>query len=194
MRKICLLAAMIVAVLGSARPARADGFIIPFVGADFSGDSGSCRTITPCSPKQLVYGGDVGFMVGGLLGVEGDFAYAPHFFGEGSGLSDNYVATAMVNARVGIPAGPVRPYVVGGIGVIHTDVSQSTVGLYNAITNNDIAFDVGGGLMVFFGAHVGVQGDVRYMRTFNKLSITPLDLNNAALEFGRGTIGLVLRF
>ena len=85
-------------------------------------------------------------------------------------------------------------FMVGGIGVVHTDISASSVGLYNAFTNNAFAFDAGGGLMVFFSDHVGVRGDLRYVRTFDKIQFAPLQLNNAALQFGRGTIGLTLRF
>jgi opacity protein-like surface antigen len=194
MKCLRVIAWTILTLISCAASARAEGFLIPFIGYDFSGDSGDCRTITPCTPKQITYGGAVGFMVGGVLGLEGEVAYAPHFFGEGSGLADNSVTTAMVNALAGIPLGPVRLYGAGGVGVIHTDVSQSTSGLYNAVTNNNIGFDLGGGLMVFFSQHVGFRGDVRYLQTFDSLSIAGLNLNNAKLKFGRGTLGLALRF
>jgi hypothetical protein len=88
----------------------------------------------------------------------------------------------------------VRPYAVGGVGVLHTDINASTTGLYNAFTNNAFAFDAGGGLMVFFADHVGVRGDLRYVRTFDKIQFAPLQLNNVALQFWRGSIGLTLRF
>jgi len=181
-------------LLTTGATARADGLFTPFWGWDFGGDAGSCRSLTPCDPKQTTFGASIAFMVGGIVGIEGDFGYAPHFFGEGNALSDNHVLTVMGNILLGAPIGPVRPYAVGGIGVVHTDISASSVGLYNAFTNNAFAFDAGGGLMVFFSDHVGVRGDLRYVRTFDKIQFAPLQLNNAALQFGRGTIGLTLRF
>src|SRR4051812_12996769 len=106
-----------IAILIPAAPAHADGLIIPFIGADFGGDAGDCRGVTPCSSKQLTYGVGIGFMVGGVIGFEGEIAHAPKFFGESSARGDNYLLTAMANVLVGVPIGPVRPYAVGGIGV-----------------------------------------------------------------------------
>jgi opacity protein-like surface antigen len=181
-------------LLTTSATARADGLFTPFWGWDFGGDAGDCRSLTPCDPKQTTFGASLGFMVGGIFGLEGDFGYAPHFFGEGNALSDNHVLTFMGNVLIGAPIGPVRPYAVGGVGVVHTDINASTVGLYNAFTNNALAFDVGGGLMVFFSDHVGVRGDLRYMRTFDTIQFAPLQLNNVALQFWRGTLGLSLKF
>src|SRR5262245_41368831 len=150
MRAGAVRTVLCIALIALARPAAADGLITPFIGYDFGGDAGECETAAvDCSTKQLAYGGSLGFMVGGFLGLEGDVGYAPHFFGEGSARGDNHVLTGMGNVLVGIPAGVVRPYGLAGLGVIHTDVSRSDVGLYNAFTNNSFAFNVGGGLMVF---------------------------------------------
>ncbi len=186
--------AAFVAVLVAPAAARADGLIMPFVGADFGGDAGDCRGVTPCSSKQLTYGVGFGFMVGGVIGLEGEIAHAPHFFGEGSARADNYVLSGMVNILVGVPIGPMRPYVVGGIGVLHTDINQSTTGLYNAYSNNSFAFDVGGGLIGMFSQHVGVRGDLRYVRTLQDITFTSFEVNNKQLQFGRGSIGVVFRF
>jgi opacity protein-like surface antigen len=190
----CVLVAAIVALALTPRPARADGLIVPFVGADFGGDAGNCEGITPCSSSQLAYGVGIGFMVGGVVGFEGEFAYAPHFFGEGDARGDNHVLTVMANVLAGVPAGPVRPYVVGGVGVINTDISQSSIGLFNAYSNNSFALNFGGGLMILFSAHVGVRGDLRYLRTLQEVDFPQFGFDNKQLQFGRGTVGVVFRF
>jgi hypothetical protein len=77
-----------------ARPARADGLITPFVGADFGGDAGDCRGVTPCVSKQLTYGVGAGFMVGGMLGLEAEIAYAPRFFGDRRTRADEHTEAA----------------------------------------------------------------------------------------------------
>jgi opacity protein-like surface antigen len=182
------------AVLIMPAPARADGLITPFFGYNFSGNAGDCSSNPSCATTQYTYGVAFGFMAGGLLGLEEDIAYAPHFFGSASDRSDNYVFTAMTNVLVGIPAGPVRPYALGGIGLIHTDISKSTIGLYNALSNNNVGFDAGGGLMVIFSRHVGVRGDLRYTRSFNSIDFSQFQLNNAKLNFWRTYGGVVFRF
>jgi hypothetical protein len=184
-----------VLVLAAPAAARADGFITPFVGADFSGDAGTCPTLaTNCSENRLTYGVGVGFMVGGIVGFEGEFAYAPHFFGEATQLSDNFLSTAMGNVLLGIPIGPVRPYGTVGFGVLHTDVNQSATGLYNAYSNNSFAMNTGGGVMILFSQHVGIRGDLRYVRTLQALQFSQFGFTDKQLQFGRGYFGVVFRF
>lgn len=175
-------------------PARADGLITPFVGADFGGDAANCPSAIPCSSNQLSYGIGLGFMVGGVVGIEAEVADAPHFFGEGSGLGDSHVLTAMGSVLVGVPLGAVRPYVTGGFGLVHTGISQSTIGLYNAYTNNSFAFQAGGGLIGMFSQHVGLRGDLRYLRTLQDLNFTEFNLDSKQLSFWRGAFGVVFRF
>jgi hypothetical protein len=50
--------------------------------------------------------------------------------------------------------------------------------------------------MIFFASHVGIRGDVRYMRTAQASDI--LDLSGSGdsgnLDFGRGSLGFIIRF
>jgi opacity protein-like surface antigen len=191
---VCILSFAIAGTLLAPRPARADGLIMPFVGADFGGNAGNCSGVTPCESRQLSYGVGIGFMVGGVVGFEGEIAHAPRFFGEGGARADNYLLSVMANLLVGVPIGPVRPYGVFGIGVLHTDVNRSDIGLYDAYTNNSVALQAGGGLMVLFARHVGVRGDLRYARTLQNLTLPQFDLADKSLEFWRGAFGVVFRF
>jgi opacity protein-like surface antigen len=175
-------------------PARADGLITPFIGSDFGGDAGNCAELLPCDSSQLSYGVGLGFMVGGVVGFEGEFAYAPHFFGDVSGRPDNSLTTVLANVIAGVPIGAVRPYVVGGIGVIHTNVSELNLSVANALSNNSVALDVGGGLMILFSAHVGVRGDLRYLRTLSDIKFSELGLTDKQLQWARGSFGVVFRF
>jgi opacity protein-like surface antigen len=182
------------AILVMPLPARADGLITPFVGADFGGDAGDCAKLVPCTSNQLSYGLGLGFMIGGVIGFEAEVANAPHFFGDVSERASNHVLTVMANVIAGVPIRAVRPYASGGIGVVHTDISQSTGGVSRALTNNSVALDVGGGLIVLFAQHVGVRGDLRYVRTLQDLAFQQLDLPNKQLQYARGSFGLVFRF
>jgi hypothetical protein len=189
-----VLPVVLVVLLLAPATARADGLITPYVGYDFGGNAGSCGNVPGCKTKQVTWGGGLGFMVGGVLGIEADFSYAPHFFGESSQRSDNYVLTVMGNLIAGVPIGPIRPYAVGGVGLLRTDISRSPSGLYNALTDNSVAFDIGGGMMGFFSNHVGLRGDIRFVRSFSTLSFSAFDLSDENLEFWRGVFGVTFKF
>src|SRR5688572_19595916 len=96
--------ALMLLVLVSA-PARADGFIVPFVGYNFGGDSGNCPSLTDCTEKRLNFGVAFGSM-GPVVGFEQDISYARNFFGETPGAG-NSVFSAMSNLLLGIGVGPV---------------------------------------------------------------------------------------
>ena len=84
----------------------------------------------------------------------------------------------------------------GGIGLIHTDISKSSTGLYDAFSNNSFGLEVGGGLIGMFSPHVGVRGDLRYLRTLQDINFSSaeFDLGSKALQFWRGSFGVVFRF
>jgi len=130
--------------------------------------------------------------VGWLFGIEGDIGYAPDFFGESETFGTNSLLTAMGNLIVNVPAGPVRPFVTGGIGLVRTRLDL--IGTSNAgVDTNDLGYNFGGGVMVFLPAHLGIRGDIRYFRTFSDISIPVLgDIDNKSIRFTRITVGLVI--
>ena len=60
--------------------------------------------------------------------------------------------------------------------------------------NNNFGWDLGGGLMIFFGSHFGLRGDIRYIHAFQDLSIVGFKLGDTKLDFGRASGGIVLQF
>src|SRR5207249_3634537 len=105
-------------------PARAQGFISPFAGFNFGGDSANCVSLTNCSEKRLNWGASIG-KTNGVFGVEEDIAYAPDFFGKTAG-ANNAVLTVMSNLMLVVPAGPVQPYALIGLGLIRAHVQSVT--------------------------------------------------------------------
>src|SRR5690348_7555255 len=94
-----LIAFVVVLSLASVVPAHADGFITPFLGYNFGGDSGAnCVSFSNCDDKRLNWGVSLG-STHGIFGAEVDFGYAPQFFGKTSG-GDNAVLTLMANLMV----------------------------------------------------------------------------------------------
>jgi len=176
--------------IGTATPARAQGFISPLIGLDFGGDA-QCPNLTGCQDKKVNASVSFGAM-GNLLGFEEEIAYAPDFFGSAAGLSSS-VLTVMSNVMVVPKIGPVRPYVEGGIGLIKTHVDLTTTSVFTT-SNNGLGWDVGGGVMGFIGDHVGLRGDLRYVHAFKDLTVLGFTLSNAKLNYGRASVGVVLKF
>jgi len=184
------VAAMAVALVCIASPARAQGFISPFIGYNFGGDSG-CPQITNCEDKHANYG--VGFgALGSIVGFEAEIAHTSEFLGNSPNESTS-VLTFMGNFMLAPKFGPVQPYGEAGLGLIRTSIES--VGQSN--DENQFGYDLGGGLIVFFGQHVGLRGDVRYLHSFQLLDFSQfpsLQVRDNKLDFGRASIAVVFKF
>src|SRR5262245_41479600 len=86
-----------------AGPAHAEGFISPYIGFNFGGDSANCLSLQDCEERRANFGVSLGVRRG-IFGLEQDIAYAPDFFGETDGGS-NAVLTVMSSLMLIIPAG-----------------------------------------------------------------------------------------
>jgi opacity protein-like surface antigen len=190
--------ALVLVTTAGAGVARADGFIVPFYGVNFAGDAGGGRIADAFEAKRHTWGASFAFMGGGVFGVEGDVAYSPDFFGK-TDLGGSSVLTLTGNLLLGIPFGGqqgfgIRPYGLVGVGAIRPegegfDNNLLDFGDYKA------AWTFGGGVMMFFTTHVGIRGDLRYIRTFEAVELLDIeDAGDENLDFGRGSIGLVVRF
>lgn len=178
-------------------PARAAGLIVPFVGYNFGGDSsGNCVSLTNCKEKRTNFGVSLVSM-GPVFGLEEDISYAKNFFGDTPGTG-NSVFSLMTNLLMGAGGGPVRPYVLGGIGLIRPHVSSLTGSLTGALPGvgttgkNALGYDIGGGVTGMFGSHIGIRGDVRRFHTFQDLNL--LVVKGQRLDFWRASAGLALGF
>jgi len=185
-----------IVVLGAcaltARPAAAQGFISPFLGFDYGGDSG-CPTASNCENKHSNLGVSGG-KLGAIAGAEVEFAYARDFFGDTPGV-DSSVLTLMTNVIVGPRIGVIRPFVLGGVGLIKSHVELDAGSLLDS--SNNFGWNIGGGLMLMFGEHVGVRGDIRRFKSFQDIGILDvigLDLSEEKLTYNRASAGLVLAF
>jgi opacity protein-like surface antigen len=204
-----LITTGVIAIISAAAPrtASADWVLTPFLGVNFGGSADvSGNGGTALSNKfehKIDYGVSLAGMGKGIIGGEVDFGYSPNFFATtpGSGFqftNASNVTTLTGNLIIGAPAGrhggSVRPYVVGGVGLVRTKV-QDAAEFFDVSTKNDFGFDVGGGVMGFFNEKVGLRGDVRYFRSFRGSSsdtLTGLALSD--FHFWRGSIGLSLKF
>ena len=61
--------------------------------------------------------------------------------------------------------------------------------------NNMFGWNAGAGVMGFFNDHVGLRGDIRYLRSFeNQLGQNDIDFTGPGqFHFWRAAVGVVLR-
>ena len=191
LRRFAIGAAVFVLFTLAASPARAQTYFVPFFGFDFGEDAGDCASILgDCEVKRSTYGFNVGHLSHGIFGFEADFAYAPGFFGD-SPDAPNSVLTLMPNLVVGVPAGPVRLYLTGGLGLIRTNVEANLGSLFST-SDMGWGYNFGGGMMVLLPAHLGLRVDYRNIRSASDLSILGADLPGAKISYSRVVFGLVL--
>jgi len=176
--------------------ARADGLFTPFIGYNFGGNAGETFS-DGADAKRLDWGASLGWMGGGVFGLEADLGYSPDFYGKND-VGGSSALSLMGNVLIGVPFGGqqgfgVRPFGLVGIGILRSDLDSfdDVIGL----DNSEVSWNFGGGLMMFFTSHVGLRGDVRYFRTFGDVNFGPIEVTDKeAVDYARGSIGLVLRF
>ena len=186
---------VVVSILLAAPSANAQGYIAPSLGVVFGNPSAEGRA------DFIV---DLGWLSRfEPLGLELDAMYAPSFFGNEGPYGENSVTTIMGNiiaaggggrGRFGARRrGLMRPYVSGGVGVMHEVVTTPVAA--NKISNTDLGVNLGTGVMAFAGRSFGVRGDLRYFRDLKDTqSGNTTNIDFGAFHFWRASIGIMLAF
>ena len=192
------LSAALLICAGFATEARADGFVSPFLAVNFGGEAGGTFNNNVRDRNRATFGGNVGFMGGGIFGVELDVAYTKKFYGEGAVVGDNSLLTIMPALILGIPVGGqqgpgIRPYATAGVGMMRRELNISG---FDVFEGSDLAYSLGGGVMGYFSNHVGIRADYRFFRNFevDEASLTNIDFHRGAFDFSRAAVGVLFRF
>jgi opacity protein-like surface antigen len=198
--RFLIMAAFALALVALApTPARADGFVVPFVGANFGAEVGRPIGVALKDRNIVTFGVGMGVMGGGVFGVELDLGYTTQFSPQPAAVDGtNNLLTVMPALILGIPVGGqtgggVRPYAVAGLGLVRRNVD---FGSLDSLSESDLAYTLGGGLMVFFADHVGVRGDVRYIRNFqiDEIGLSGVSVDRGTFDLGRASLGVLFRF
>jgi hypothetical protein len=184
-----MLAMSAVMALG-ATAARAEVMITPFAGVAFGGVTERSRA---------TYGVALGFLGHGVVGFEAEFATTPDFFGnstQGRVFTKNNVVTLMGSVLLAVPAGPVRVYGVAGAGLMKSRLEASAF-LFD-VNGTDFGINFGGGLIGYFGSHVGLRADLRYFRDLSDLNpsgeVVDFELKLGKVDYWRAVGGLTFKF
>ena len=180
----------LVIIMVTTAEARAQGYISPMLGFNFGGVSG-CPELPGCTDNQKTFSIAAGGF-GTIFGAEAEVAHSPHFFGEAPGLSSSSALTMMGNVMLGPKAGPVRPYMLAGAGIMqpHFELRTSSV-----LTLHDtvLGYAIGGGMFAA-GDHFGVRADLRYFHSFPDVIIAGVALPSEKLNYSRISAGIVIQF
>lgn len=190
---------LLVVLCSSPREARAQYLFVPFVGGAFAGSTAFLDLEQGAGSTQLILGGSVGWLGAGILGVEGDLAYAPRFFERdnfaGAIVGSNVVTlsgSVIVAVPLSVSEYSLRPYATGGIGLIHSGIEYLVSPVSESVDDNSLGFNVGAGAIGFFTARTGVRFELRHFRTFER---EPSEFGEVLprLSFWRFTVGVVIR-
>ncbi len=189
---------VIAAALWPVGASAADKQIRPFIGATFGGQTTFLDFDSVTGKPNIVFGVSV-VTLGDVFGVDVDLADAPGFFeGNDHIYLNSRVTTLTGNVVIAAPRRlteyVLRPYFVGGAGLmrIHAD------DYFGAFKVERIrpAFDLGGGVLMFFTNTVGASFEVRRFQNFYHSSDDAgLTLTGSErLSFWRAGLSLAIRY
>jgi hypothetical protein len=177
--------------------ARADIFVIPFMGVKFGGSTSIVDLELAAGGASFTLGASALFLGNGIFGFEGDFAHIPSYFENpdqmplirpGSYVSD-FTGNVVFALPEGVTGGGLRPYAVAGGGLIHAEASDF-LDIF-LIRRTVPAINLGVGAFGLITNNVGVRFDVRHLRSLTKED--SLGLVGRKIIYSRFTIGLLLR-
>jgi hypothetical protein len=182
--------------------ASADWLYVPFVGAAFGGSTALLDLEQGASSTQLIFGGSAGWWSLGIIGFEADFSYAPRFFERDNlaGLVANsnlltWGGNVVVAMPVSVTRESLRPYLVGGLGWMHTSIDEGSniFPEFLARARNSVGLNLGGGAVGFISQRTGLRFEVRHFRSLEH-GENPVNLESQSLlSFWRATVGVVIR-
>lgn len=196
-RRATILLAL--SLLVAPRAAYADLFLAPFAGLKFGGGTSIFDLELAAGQAKSSIGASAFLLSDDIVGYEVTFGYVPQYFKSDTQLPlikpGSYVVDLMGNVIVSLPpdvtAGGLRPYLMGGIGLIHAE-SADILNILQ-VRRTVPAFDLGAGAIGLLTNNVGLRFDFRYLRSMTNDDGT-LSHVGRRISYSRGTIGLVLRF
>jgi hypothetical protein len=155
-----------------------------------------------------------GVLLGEILGIEVDFGLVPGLFDRSGRQSpfaqqaieaacdetcvkSSLVTTYTVNAVIAAPRRlseySLRPYIVGGGGLMRVSVTES-LGLYDGVSPvNMSALDAGAGVTGFLTDRLGLNWDLRWFRSLRGRQ-QGVSLGREKLSFWRASMALAIRY
>jgi len=185
------------ALLAPPTTASAEWQLQPFLGVTLGGGT-SFVDLEHAAGRPNIALGISAVLLGDLIGIEADIGHMPGFFqtGDQALLKGSSVSTLTVNVVVAMPRQrtqyTLRPYFVGGAGLLHARSDQFLPAL--SFAENLPAIDLGGGMTGFLTERVGINWGVRYYRSVGQKAEGTVVVADQQLSFWRLNMGLAIRY
>jgi hypothetical protein len=181
-------------------PAVAEWQVRPFIGFTFGGATTFVDPDRAIDTQNVIIGASGGWL-GEIFGIEADVGRAPGFFQTDKALEPLVLTSAVTtltgNIVIALPARMagygLRPYFVGGAGLIHADF----VGKLGAEQLNRTlpAMSLGGGVTGFLTNRVGLNWEIRRLSTVSGEDETlGQSFGAEQLSFWRATMAVAVRY
>ncbi len=197
MKRIRPLAFLLSCLVLSPGAADAEWQVKPFLGVTFGGDT-TFLDLEQASGKRHTALGVSAAGLGDMIGVEADFMHVPGFFQRSGGrpllVLQSSVTTLTGNVMITLPRRmteyTLRPYLVGGAGLMHVRADDVL-----PVATNLATVDVGGGVTGFLTNRVGLSWDVRRFRSVHgKDEGLGISLGAEHLSFWRASMALAIKY
>jgi hypothetical protein len=178
--------------------AHADWLVTPFVGLTFSGNT--TYLVEPDGlGKKLTVGGSLTRIDDGPFGFEVDFGYVSRFFERDvprPTIDRSTLTTLTGNAILIVPRRvtreSLRPYVVGGLGLMHAGFEYVS-NVFPRVDSNLLAFDAGGGAIGAITERSSLRFDLRYFKSLTE-DAEAVSFEATRISFWRATVGISIRY
>ena len=155
MRTTRLFIAVAAAFVALESAAYAQAMFTGSIGNVFGGDAPSTKR-----SWAIAIGG------GGAHGIGSELEYSEtrNFFETADGVGHGKIMTLMPSIFVMVPIRQVSPYGIFGFGFIRQRTETSEGGIFSDLSNDDVGYSVGGGVIFRFARRVGVRADLRHFK------------------------------
>ncbi len=185
-------------------PAQADTEwqVRPFIGLTFGGGTTLVDLTEGGGSRIKPMTGINGGWLGEVFGIDVDLAYAPGYFerdpppGSSKLVTSSAVTTFTGSLIVGVPKSRtkyvLRPYALGGFGIMHARAEDFFVVLPVIMTRP--AVNVGGGVTGFIAERIGLNWELRYFHSVGaEQNFTGTNFDAQRLSFFRANMALVVK-
>lgn len=191
------LAVCCLLVAAFPHPAAAEWHFTPMLGTTFFIKTSLIDPDAATDQIHRNFGGSVALLGGGIFGAEGLVVWTPGVFTGDKGLVERSRSiAAMGNVVVTTPRRwteySLRPFISGGLGIIHTSRTDDVF----PDNRNIPAFNIGGGAIGFLSKRTGLRFDLRYYGSLTRSD----EGDEGDVAFGRVyirymtvSVGVVLR-
>jgi hypothetical protein len=173
--------------------------IRPLIGVTFEGATTFVDSESAVGKTHAVLGANAVWLRE-IFGIDVDLAHAPGFFQADDPrhlVLSSGVTTLTGNIVVAAPARKteygLRPYVVGGAGLMRVRIDHAFPGPL-PVAKTYPAIDVGGGVLGFITNRIGVCWEVRRFTSLSRTTEQGLSIGAEQLSFWRASMALAIRY